>query len=72
MRGAKSDDIDKACYQWLIRARHKNLPVNGIILKDKALYFGKDLGLEEFKAPEGWLDRRKKRYNVSLKVISGS
>ena len=72
MRGAKSDDIDKACYQWLISALHKNLPVNGIILKDKALYFGKELGLEKFKASDGWRDRWKKPYNVSFKVISGS
>ena len=71
MRGAKSDDIDKACYQWLISARHNNLPVNGTILKDKALYFGKELGLEEFQASDGWLDRWKKRYNVSFKAISG-
>ena len=57
MRGAKSDDIDKACYQLLISARHDNLPVNGTILKDNALYFGKELGLEGFQASDGWLDR---------------
>ena len=72
MRGAKSDDIDKACYQWLISARYKILPVNGIILKDKALYFGKELGLEEFMTSDGWLDQWKKRCNISFKVISGS
>ena len=57
---------------WLLNARHQSIPVPGTIFKVKALYFAKELGCDSFQAPNGWLDRRKNRYNVSFKAISGS
>ena len=38
MRGSSYEDMDKACYKWLLNARHQNIPISGIILKEKALY----------------------------------
>ena len=71
MRSAASEDLDKACYKWLLNVRHQNMPVNGSMLKVKALYF-KELGLSDtFQASDWWLDRWKKRFNVSFKTISG-
>ena len=29
MRSAASEDLDKACYKWLLNVRHQNVPVNG-------------------------------------------
>ena len=41
------------------------------MLKSKALFFLKELGGNDFRASDGWLDRWKKRKNVSFKTISG-
>ena len=71
MRSSTYEDLDKACYKWLLNARHQNVPVSGTILKVKALYFAKELGFDTFQASDGWLDRWKKRFNVSFKAISG-
>ena len=40
MRGSSYEDMDK----WLLNARHQNIPISGTILKEKALYFAKELG----------------------------
>ena len=58
MRCSTYEDLEKACYKWLLNARNQNIPVSGNILKVKALYFAKELGCDDtFKASDGWLDR---------------
>ena len=57
MRLFTHEDLDKACYMWLLNARHQSIPVSGTIFKVKALYFAKELGCECFQASDGWLDR---------------
>ena len=72
MRGSSYEDMDKTCYKWLLNARHQNIPISGTILKEKALYFAKELGCDtNFQASDGWFDRWKKRFNVSFKTVSG-
>ena len=71
MRLSLHEDLDKACYMWLLNVRHQSIPVSGTIFKAKALNFAKELGCDSFQASDGWLDRWKKRHNVSFKTISG-
>ena len=40
-------------------------------IKTKAIDFAEKISIENFHASDGWLDRWKKRYNVSFKKISG-
>ena len=56
---------------WLLNARQQSIPVTGTFFKVKALYFAKELGFDSFQVSDRWLDRLKKRYNVSFKTISG-
>ena len=44
------EKVDKAIYNWFVGKRSQKLPVDGIIIKEKALEFAKALGLTEFKA----------------------
>ena len=64
LRLSQNEDLDKACYMWLLNARHQSIPVSGPIFKVKASYFAKELGCDSFQASDGWLNRWKKRYNV--------
>ena len=48
-----------------------NLPLNGTILRKKAISYAKELGVDEFKPSNGWFDRWKSRFNVSFKAIAG-
>ena len=66
------EHLDDACYKWLVNARAQNIPVSASVLKTKAICFAKELGLTDFSASDGWLDRWKKRKNVSFKTISST
>ena len=46
----KSDnkDLDEAIFTWFKNARSNNIPVNGIIIKEKALSRAKNLELTNF------------------------
>ena len=70
-RGSPYENIDEACYKWLVNTRGRSIPISATVLKTKALYFAKELGCNDFSASDGWLDRWKKRKNVSFKTISG-
>ena len=65
------ESIYEACYKWLVNARSRNVPISATVLKTKALYIAKELGCNDFSASDGWLDRWKKRKNVSFTTISG-
>ena len=58
------DQTDKAVFHWFV-GKHQKVPIDGIILKEKALEFAKTLGIKEFKASDCWLSKRKKRYKYN-------
>jgi len=39
----------------------KNIPIDGTIIKEKAMKYAKDFGATNFKASDGWLGRWKYR-----------
>lgn len=47
--------------QWFAQIRSLNLPLNGDLLRTKALKFATDLGVVNFEASNGWIDKFKKR-----------
>ena len=59
------DQIDKAVFHWFVGKRNQKVPIDGIILKEKALECGKALGIKEFKASDCWLNKWKKRYKYN-------
>ena len=54
------DQVNKAVLKWFTRLRPENVPVSGVLIKEKALYFAKELNFEKFQASDGWLDKWKK------------
>ena len=41
--------VNKAALKWFTRLRSENVPVSGVLIKEKALYFAKELNLTTFK-----------------------
>lgn len=64
-------EIDERVFNWFNAARSRNVPVNGPILKEKALHVASSIGFHEFKASDGWLNKFKKRHSLSLKTLVG-
>lgn len=71
LRTATYEDIENALMIWLRQARSNNLPIGGPILKEKAIALAKELGHHDFKCSDGWLDRFKKRREVTFRTVSG-
>ena len=61
MRRCDYEQVDKAVFKWLFLQRSQNVPIDGPILKEKALQFAKSFNFPTFKASDGWLDKWKRR-----------
>ncbi|XP_039966686.1 tigger transposable element-derived protein 6-like [Bactrocera tryoni] len=64
-------DIDKMCFDWFTKARRQNIPVSGPIVQAKAKEVARKLGVLNFVASDGWLNRWRIRNNVAFRSISG-
>jgi hypothetical protein len=56
---------------WFNEARHRKLPITGILMKEKASNFAQNLGVLNFSASNGWLRNFRKRNSISLRKITG-
>lgn len=63
--------LDRVVFEWFCRARSHSLPVSGPILQEKALEISKKVGLDNFKASNGWLQRFRERHCISFKTVCG-
>lgn len=61
--------LDRVVFEWFCRARSHSLPVSGPILQEKALEISKKVGMDNFKASNGWLQRFRERHCISFKNV---
>ena len=59
MKAGKYESLGKAVFKWFMSARSNSIPVSGLVLQEKATDFAKMLGIADFKASNGWVDRWK-------------
>ena len=71
LRGPRYDDVDSTLYDWYCLARQRLVPVTGSMLQEEALIIARSLGINDFKASNGWLQRFKHRNNIKQLVVSG-
>lgn len=53
-------------FEVVLLCRSENIPISGTLLKAKARMIANQLNIENFTASNGWLERFKKRYNISF------
>lgn len=63
--------INEHTYSWFLKARSYNMPISGPQLKEIALLFKERLGIMNFKASNGWLEKFLKSKNINYKTICG-
>ena len=64
-------NLDEAMLKWLLVVRSRDEAVSALVFKTKATEFAEKMNVENSKVSDGWLDRWKKRFNVSFKTVSG-
>ena len=65
------DNLDKALYKWFVRMRDQGVPIDGPLFKEKTRKYAEELGIQDFKAFNGWFDRWKNRHSVTFKTVLG-
>ncbi|NXQ37556.1 TIGD4 protein, partial [Alaudala cheleensis] len=68
LRTAVHADVEDALIKWYRIAQRFHVPVNGPLLRLKAIDFAQKLGHGDFKCSNGWLDRFKARYDLDFRA----
>lgn len=71
IRNCGSKDLENSVLTFVQQARLNNLPLSGTIIKEKAKTFAAKLGVNGFKASDGWLTKFKRKHQMKFKTISG-
>ncbi len=58
--------IDERVYEWFANIRYWNIPVFGPILQTKPLQVATNIGLDDFRASNGWLEAFRKRQYIQF------
>ena len=70
-RTAKNSDMNEAIWTWYTMCRHSNILVSGPMLQEEAMIIAEKLGIKEFAASNGWLDRFKRQHNICNMTVAG-
>jgi len=62
--------LDEPLLEWYGRMKAMNVPVSGPLIQDQALQIAEKLGIDNFVASNGWLNRFKMRHNIWTKSLS--
>ncbi len=57
LKSSNYQNLDQAVYKWFVKVSDEGLPVNGKIIKEKAIKVAEELGIENYKASNGWFER---------------
>ncbi|XP_039953998.1 tigger transposable element-derived protein 6-like [Bactrocera tryoni] len=63
--------VDEMCLDWFNKARSQNIPISGPIIQEKAREIARKLGIKDFVASNGWLQKWRSRHNITFKYICG-
>ncbi|GBN80062.1 Tigger transposable element-derived protein 6 [Araneus ventricosus] len=63
--------MNEAVLEWFKTVRAKKIPVSGPMIQHKAKELADALGIENFSASNGWLDRFRIRNNITFRSLCG-
>ena len=61
LRESDFEKLDNVVFQWFLSKRSQHIPIDGNLIKGKAITYAKELGYNNFHGSAGWLDQWKKR-----------
>ena len=61
LRESNFEKFDNDVFRWFLSKRSQNIPIDGNLIKEKAIAYIKELGYTIFVDSTGWLDRWKRR-----------
>ncbi|KAG0417050.1 hypothetical protein HPB47_005912 [Ixodes persulcatus] len=70
-RGAKHGELEDALLKWFKQARASGVNFDGSILREKVMEIADIMGIEDFAASNGWMDRFRVRHGISYRQVNG-
>jgi hypothetical protein len=70
-KDSKFTEINDFMFLWMVKAIGSNIPLSSPLLQAKAREFANKLGVKEFKASNGWLQKFEQRRNIKCYTICG-
>lgn len=71
LKTSEFPDMEKCLMMWITQCRTQNIPLDGLVIKEKAESFAKELGHLNFKGSNGWFENFKKRNNIAFFKMCG-
>lgn len=68
---SENDEINTLTWQWYSRMRTSATTITGPMIQAQALHYAKELGKDQFKASNGWLDSFKRRNSIGQQTVRG-
>ena len=62
---------DDEVMDWFTKLREKNMPISGSMIQEKSRDVAKKHGVSECHGSNGWLEKFRKRHNISYKAVCG-
>ena len=57
--------------EFFTLGRQENIPVLDPLFQEEALKMAVEMGITDFKACNGWLEKFRMRHNIDFKILSG-
>ena len=61
LRESNFEKLDNVVFRWFLSKRSQNIPIDGNLIKEKAIAYAEELGDTNFVGSTGCLDRWKRR-----------
>lgn len=71
LRKGNFPQLEKALLMWCHQAWASKIPISGPLLREQGLALALRMGLVDFTASDGWIDKFKKRHGLVFKTVSG-
>ena len=56
LRESDFEKLDNVVCRWFLSKRCQNIPIDGNLIKEKAITYDRELGYNNFHGSAGWLD----------------
>ena len=61
LRESNFEKLDNVVFRWFLSKRSQNIPIDGNLIKEKAIAYAKELGYTKFVGSTGWLRPTEKK-----------
>ncbi|KRX72758.1 Tigger transposable element-derived protein 6 [Trichinella sp. T6] len=71
IRSGNFAELEEVLLKWFKQVRTSNIPVDGTVVRSKAAELAHMMGINDFKASNGWINRFRERHGLVYRSVRG-